>query len=93
MEWRIFIEKIKNELSHKSGRKFKIHNHKRLYYLMSAEDNVIKAEKENDQVRINIDYQATCNVPRTNNEDKNFPKAHHWKSNKQPTVALSIYEA
>ena len=33
-----------------------MHVHKRLYYLMTPEDQVTKAEDENDQALINIDY-------------------------------------
>ena len=62
---------------------------------MTAEDCVTKAENENRQALINIDYcyKATCDVPRTNWEATNSLKANHWKSKKQPMAALSICEA
>ena len=43
-------------------------------------DYVTKAEDDNDQVLINIDYyyKATSNVPRTYREVPNSTKAHHW---------------
>ena len=43
---RVIFKENKNELRHKSGTKFKIHAHKRLYYSMIVED-----EKTEDSCR------------------------------------------
>ena len=63
--------------------------------LLYLKDYVTKAQDENDLVLIDIDYcyKVTSNVPQTNWETSNSPKAHSWKSKNQPMATLLTCEA
>ena len=68
----IVLKENINQLRHKNDTKFKIHVHKRLYYLMTAEDRVTQAENENDSALTSITatkqrvmYHEPTGKPRT----------------------------